>query len=182
MARSLTELEPEFRDISDRARRLAGTLDPATLMRRPRPESWSVAECLAHLNLSVDAYFPVWARELVPDRRKGAAASGNYRLDFWGRILIWTLEPPPKFRFPAPRNFQPPTAVSAETILQEFLDRQDKIIAALHAADGIAIDRIKIVSPFDARVRYSIWSSFRVTAAHERRHLWQAERAAQALR
>jgi hypothetical protein len=36
---------------------------------------------------------------------------------------------------------------------------------------------VKMASPVDSRVRYSIWSSFVVTAAHERRHLWQAEQA-----
>ena len=39
-----------------------------------------------------------------------------------------------------------------------------------------------MASPVEARIRYSIWSSFLVNAAHERRHLWQAEQALQKLR
>jgi len=180
-ARSLDELEAQFRELSDRASVLVNRLEPALLLRRPKPESWSVAECFAHLNISADAYFPIWTRELGQARRENLIGEGPYRLDFWGKMLLWALEPPPKFRFRAAAAFQPAAIGAPETILPAFLARQHGILEALEAARGIAIDKIKIVSPFDARVRYSIWSSFCVNASHERRHLWQAEQAAQAL-
>jgi hypothetical protein len=34
-----------------------------------------------------------------------------------------------------------------------------------------------MISPFDSRVRYNLFSAFRIIAAHQRRHLWQAEQA-----
>jgi hypothetical protein len=178
-ARSLDESEAQFREISERATALLSGLNSAVLMRRPKPESWSVAECLAHLNLSADAYFPIWERELTNAREQNRSGKETYRLDFWGWMLVWALEPPARFRLRAPRDIQPVNIPAAETILPAFLDRQRQILAAIQAARGIAIDKIKIASPFDARVRYSIWSSFCLNAAHERRHLWQAERAVQ---
>ena len=178
---SWSELELQFRQISERAGALASGLDPKLLARRPKQESWSIAECLAHLNLSVDAYFPIWTREFAQARRQDSLESGPYRLDFWGRILVWLVEPPARFRFPAPSNFQPAISVTAEEVLPAFLDRQQRILEILNQGRGVAVDKIKIASPFNQRVHYSIWSSFCVTASHERRHLWQAERAAQAL-
>jgi len=136
---------------------------------------------MAHLNLSADPYLPIWEREIAQGAEQKVSGEHAYRLDFWGRVLLWALEPPPKFRFPAPREFQPLNIGTPDTILPAFLDRQSRILRAIQSAHGIAIDRIKITSPFDRRVRYCIWSSFCVTASHARRHLWQAETAAQIL-
>jgi hypothetical protein len=36
----------------------------------------------------------------------------------------------------------------------------------------------KVTSPFDSRVSYNVFSMFCILETHERRHLWQAERAA----
>jgi hypothetical protein len=41
---------------------------------------------------------------------------------------------------------------------------------------------MKIISPFDRRVRYNVFSAFRIVVAHQRRHLWQAEQAVASLR
>jgi len=64
-----------------------------------------------------------------------------------------------------------------QLIVPEFLKRQAAILQILDDASGLASGKVKIVSPFNKHVRYSVWSSFCVTASHERRHLWQAERA-----
>jgi hypothetical protein len=54
---------------------------------------------------------------------------------------------------------------------------QEVLMESLHAADGVALDRATIISPFNRRLRYNLLSMFAILAAHERRHLWQAERA-----
>lgn len=182
-ARTFDELRAQFNGIVERARALGERSDLAMLGRRPRSESWSAAECLTHLNLSADPYLAVWRpalRALQDQSRRGSTLNG-YRRDFWGWSLAWVLEPPPRFRFPTTQPFQPVDVGAVETVVPAFLERQRRILEVLDSADGLPVDAIKITSPFDARVRYSIWSSFCVTASHERRHLWQAERALDAL-
>jgi ubiquinone biosynthesis protein UbiJ len=73
--------------------------------------------------------------------------------------------------------FQPIACGTVDDVLNGFLQRQERIVAALRRCRGRAIDQVKIASPVDSRIRYSIWSSFVVNAAHQRRHLWQAEQA-----
>ena len=140
-----------------------------------------MAECLVHLNLSTQPYFPVWRETFADASDRQLFSDGPFKLDFWGRMLFWTLEPPPKFRFPAPPNFQPVKVSAPDQVLASFLKTQENMLASLAAAKGLALDRLKIVSPFARQVRYSVWSSFMVTAAHQRRHLWQAERVADVL-
>lgn len=176
-ANSWSELEEQFRNIDNQATTLFRGVDPAKVLRRPRPKSWNAVECLAHLNLSIDPYFSIWAREFEQAKTLPFSENQSHRLDFWGRVLTWTLEPRPRFRFPTSANFQPVTAGSPEQVLEEFLLRQRRVLDVFKQARGYAVDQINITSPFAASVRYSIWSSFCVTASHERRHLWQAQQA-----
>src|SRR3954471_16670415 len=176
-ARTLGELRQQFRDISERASALRGRFDAAVFTARPQPDRWSAAECLEHLNISVDPYFPMWREAIGPSADTRQAPPESYRLDFWGRVLVWALEQPPRFRFPTRNPFEPVNAGPIDQVLPAFLERQQRILQVIDASRGVALDAIKVTSPFDRRLRYSMWASLCVTAAHERRHLWQAERA-----
>ena len=177
----LAAVDAGFRAISEQARNLVSTLGVERVTERPAPNRWSVAECLAHLNINSEAYLPVWREALREARDHGLTGTGPFKLDLWGRVWVWVLEPPPKFRFPAPRAFQPVVVPSGEEVLPAFLNCQEQVLRCIARSEGIAIDRIKIRSPFDRRVRYSVWSSFRANLAHHRRHLWQAGRVVEDL-
>src|SRR4051812_35056426 len=73
------------------ARTLAGGLSEADGTRRPAPDSWSVAECLAHLAVANRVYLT--AMRKAP--RKPAADRG-IRPGWVGRFMAWSLEPPPR--------------------------------------------------------------------------------------
>jgi hypothetical protein len=145
--------------------------------RPPAADSWSAAECLQHLSLSADAYFPIWQQMIATAGPRKAEMNAPYQLDFWGRFLSWILEPPARVRSKTPAPFVPVNCGEIAEVLNGFLERQERIVAALRRCRGRAVDEVKIASPIDSRIRYSIWSSFVVNAAHQRRHLWQAEQA-----
>jgi hypothetical protein len=180
-AKNLEELETQFTAVCATASALVDSVDAELLARRPRQGSWSMIECIEHLNISADPYFPLWENALPQAGKRSAPVNAPYRMDFWGRLLQWSLEPPPRFRFPTSKSFEPESLSKMGPVLQGFLDRQQRIFQILRRSSGLEIDKIKIASPFNHRLRYSIWSSFVVTAAHERRHLWQAEQAARSL-
>ena len=58
MAAELTQLEQELQEIRHRAEQLVAGLTPEQLTRRPDPAKWSIAECLAHLNLTAEFVQP----------------------------------------------------------------------------------------------------------------------------
>ena len=84
------------------------------------------------------------------------------------------MEPPARFRVKAPAKFRP---VDTTYVLAKFLASQEQLIAFVSGSAGMALDRFKVASPADSRIRFNAWSSFRIAEAHQRRHLWQAERA-----
>lgn len=180
-AKTLAELEAQFTSICVRAQALVGSAGPELCCKRPAPGSWSVAECLEHLSLSADAYFPIWQQMIANAGPRKKEMNAPYHVDFWGRLLGWILEPPVRIRSKTPVHFAPSDCKDVAVILAGFLDRQGRIIAALRRCRGRAVDEVKMASPADPRIRYSIWSSFVINAAHQRRHLWQAEQAILAL-
>lgn len=181
-ARTVDALEADLGQICARFQALALSAAPEMCVRPSSTGSWSAAECIRHLNLSSDAYFPIWQRVIATAGPRKSELNAPYRLDFWGRFLCWILEPPPRIRSKTPAPFEPVACGEVAEVLDGFVERQQRIIAALRRCRGRAVDQVKMASPLDARVRYSIWSSFVLTAAHQRRHLWQAERAIQMIR
>ena len=175
------DLERQFRSITERSRALADRLGEKQFSQRPVPGKWSAAECLVHLSLTSEAYFPLWREAFTSARARQLYSDRPFTLDFWGKTLAWFLEPPPKLRFPTSANFQPPESRPPGEALKNFVDCQERLLEAVAGARGLALDRIRITSPFARQVRYSAWSSFVVSAVHQRRHLWQAERAADVL-
>lgn len=175
-AKSLDELESQFTVICENVQQLVASAGPERSVQPP-PGSWSVAQCIQHLNTSADAYFPIWQQVISNAGPRREAPSAPYRADFWGRLLSWILEPPPRIRSKTPVPFEPPDCNQVAPVLEGFLERQARVIATLRRCRGRAIDEIKMCSPVDPRLRYSVWSSFLINAAHQRRHLWQAQQA-----
>jgi hypothetical protein len=168
-------------EASVRARRIVEGLPRAILGVRADQASWSVAECLAHLTLTSNAYLPVIGQALEEGRRRGLVQSGRgFRMGVAARMLAWWMEPPYRLRSRTPAAFVPAVDDPADA-LPQFLDRQQKLLNVVADADGLAIDRLLIASPFASRVRYSVYAAFRLIAVHERRHLWQAEQTVRKL-
>jgi hypothetical protein len=170
MDAQLAELCEQFRLNSKRAEAVVSKAGEQRLAVRPKPDSWSAAECLAHLTVSTEMFLPVWRAAFAG----GPQGNGPYKMDVIGKILHWVLQPPPRLRVKAPANFQP---VDTREALAKFLASQEQLLTLVSGSAGLALDRIKVASPADSRVRYNVWSSLRVAEAHQRRHLWQAERA-----
>jgi hypothetical protein len=181
-ASTLDELEGQFVAICGQFQRLVASAGPELCSTRPAVGSWSAAECLQHLSLSADAYFPVWQQVIAAAGPRKAEMNAPYEIDFWGRFLNWILEPPARVRSKTPAPFVPVDCGHVNEVLDGFVERQERIVAAVRRCRGRGVDQVKIASPIDSRIRYSIWSSFVVNAAHQRRHLWQAEQAIAKLR
>lgn len=179
MSDPLDEVEKELNEATRRAWQLVQSTDGRLFTVRPRPMSWSAAECLAHLSISTESFLPV-LREAVR-AGGGAKKPRKPKMDLMGRLLAWFLEPPIRKRVQTAAPFVPRAVRAKAEAFGEFASLQEKLIELLREARHADL-RAKIVSPFDRRVRYNLYSAFRIMAAHERRHLWQAEQAVAELR
>jgi hypothetical protein len=181
MPDQLSVIDADFRAVNERARALVHRIGVERLCERPPKGGWSIAECFEHLNLTTQAFMPQWRDLFASARAQGLTGDGPYKTELWGKLLTWMLEPPAKFRMPTTPPFNPLSTPPADRVLSTFLACQNEMVAIISEARGLALDRIKVRSPFDKKMQYSVWSSFRIGAAHHRRHLWQAERVADAI-
>jgi hypothetical protein len=180
MQEQLQAVVGEFESARTRLHSLARLLSEQAWMRRPDPAQWSVGECVAHLNLTSLAYLPILDDALARARRSSDPARlvrRRYRRDVAGWILWKTSGPPVRFRVSTAAAFVPTANGVPSQLISEFDRLQIEQIRRVRTADGLPIDRIKIASPFNTRLKYNVYACLTILARHQHRHLWQAEQA-----
>jgi hypothetical protein len=165
----------------ERARRLAAEAGPSRWKTRPAPDAWSASDCVQHLVTTAEAFIPRFAAASAHASALLAATDAPYRVSLGARLFIWSLEPPYRLRLRTGAPFVPDTTRDPEVDLAAFAGVHDALRDRLASGAGLPLDRLMVASPFAERLRYSIYTSLRIIVAHERRHLWQAERAVAAL-
>ena len=176
----LAQATADFDAAQARLQRLAEATDEVAWTTRPTPGEWSIDECVAHITLTNGRFLPILdeaadTAPLWPDGPDGPQAR-PFRRDLAGWFLSWMMEPPVRIRLPTGPAFEPPAPASRAATLASFDAVQAGLRERLTRLDGFDITTIRITSPFNASLRYSAWSAICILAAHERRHLWQAER------
>jgi len=166
----------EYRSAQARLHELVRAVPPEQWPRRADPARWSVAECLAHLNLTSLAYVPLLSHAVSRARMLERRPPGRYWRDPIGWLLWATMGPPVRFRTRTIARFLPASLAAPELLVREFDRLQAAQLDCLAQADGLSLSQVRVTSPFNARVRYNLYSCFTILPRHQHRHLWQAER------
>lgn len=164
----------EIHAVSDRTAAMTSLSADQSFHARPYPGAWSASDCIQHLSLTTRAYLPLIDPLL---RAGGSPFTGRYRRDLLGTLLCWAIEPPPRMKSKTGAAFVPSGEMAKETIMGEFAALQRELEYRIEKANGLNLNRLRIVSPFNQRVTYNLYSGFRILLAHQRRHLFQAEQA-----
>jgi hypothetical protein len=176
-AGQIDSLLQQLRDNSRQAERMFDSHTTGQLQHHPGQGRWSAAECIAHLNLSNLAYLPLLDSAIEHLREKKSSGSGPFHLNWNARLLKYWLEPPSRLRLPTGAPFQPVAVKDPATAVGEFQAIGKVLEEKLNSGRCLALDRVKLVSPFTKSVKYNAYSAFVLITAHNRRHLWQAEQA-----
>jgi DinB superfamily len=167
----LADLRRQFQACSAAAEALVASVAEGELEQRPKNQGWSIAECLEHLTATTRLYLPILQSAL----QEAPAGDGPYKMDWKGRLLKWVLEPPYRSKVKTLPSLEPKIE-DVRRVLPDFLASQQQLFEAMKPWSGRALDKALITSPFNKRLRYNIYSLFNVVAAHQRHHLWQAQR------
>ncbi len=164
------------RDIADSRRRAQALIDAVSadqLTHRPDPGKWSIAECLAHLNITAATVQKIMAQGIEQGKKEKKFGGGPFSIGPKGRLFIWIAEPPPKFRIRAPKNVRPPATIDDPLqVLPQFLRAQDEWERLMREQQGLDLAKI-IVGQGAFRMRLA--AALPWMMAHQRRHLLQAE-------
>src|SRR5262245_29326512 len=158
------------------AQRIAGGLSDAQANWQPHENAWSVAQCLDHLTRANTVYAAALSEAIKEAQTAKEPQRGPIQPGWFGRLFIRSLEPPPKRKLPAPKKIVPVSRIAGREALDAFLRSHEDVRAVIHDAAGIDLNRIRFRNPFSGVSRFTVGTGLLIIAAHNRRHLWQAER------
>lgn len=177
LGRILTELAEARRCAND----IAAPLTAKLWSTRPAVNQWSVAECLIHLNLTSRAFLPLIREAIGKARELKLHGTGPYRMDVVGWFVYWITNPPVRFRVRTTAPFVPSAVEPQDKVLGDFDVLQERVADCVREVDGLDLWRLRIISPFDSRLKYNLYACLRIIPAHQRQHLSQGEAVVRAL-
>lgn len=180
MTTSSNRLIEAVNNARTRASALADGLTSEQLSQRPNRSSWSIVECLAHLNLTAAMVQPKIAAVMERGQKEKIIGQGPFSLGLLGRFTIWSAEPPPKFRFRAPKYIVPKVEHGDPAeVIAEFMRAQDEWERLIRGCEGLDQKKLKVRSLFPKMPTMRLAAPIPWMMAHQRRHLLQAEKVKQ---
>lgn len=181
MHEQVASILAEYEASLDRLRRMRSAIAPDVWARRPAPDRWSPAECITHLNLTSQAFAPLLRQGIEEARREGGPIPSRYYRDVMGWLVSKASGPSRLFRTKTAPAFVPTSNRPIDELVAEFEWLQRDHIACVKAADDVPLHKVRIRSPFEARVQYTLFSALSMIPGHQQRHLSQAQAAATGL-
>lgn len=175
----------EFEELVSRLGVLVVGLTGEQFFWKPAPDSWSIAECIDHLNVAGELIYQEIKQSVALAVGNPAADKSRF-YDRWIQSYVATYEPPPRHKLPAPRIFRPRVEVKSIPA-EEQKHRQKEIIERfVRVHQGIAgllpqitEDRMllaaRVRSPMAKILTVLLGQSFELVLVHARRHFYQME-------
>jgi hypothetical protein len=142
---------------------------------RPGLGCWSIGECLDHLNLTLAYYLPRIEQALGESRRQPPDRMGSVLFAKSEDDYLRQVEPPVVFKASAPAALQPTEAVDPDRIVDQFTEFRERYGTIVGSMSRLNLDKISITGSLHSPVG-SLGGLVALLAAHDRRHIWQAER------
>lgn len=148
---------------------------------KPAPEKWSANQCLMHLNSYGRYYLPQIEKAINeaikqqkgPSKQFKAGWLGNY---FTEMMLTKTNGLPAK-TMRSPKDHSPQTNDDSYSVIAEFIEQQEKLLALLQKAKTIDLNTTRIPISIAKFIKLKLGDTFLFLIAHNHRHILQAERA-----
>ena len=155
-------------------------LPPSKLLLQPGENNWSAAQCLAHLNSYGYYYLPAIEKAINMAKTHSLQAN-EYKPGWLGDYFTKLMMPPTKGKkmkkMSSPKNHYPSADVDSDSVIQEFINQQEKMLSLLEEARSINIEKSKVAISIAKFIKLQLGDVFRFLIAHTYRHVLQAERA-----
>lgn len=153
----------------------------AVLLQQPAPGSWSVIQCLDHLNSYGHYYLPQLHKVISKGEQQGIAAKPLFRSGWLGNYFTNLMQPKPdgalRSRMQAPQGYRPVPQPDAALVITEFISQQQQLLELLHRAGSTDIGHFRVPTSLTRLIKMSAGDTFRFLIAHQQRHMLQALRA-----
>jgi DinB superfamily len=163
------------------AERLCAGLNENQLSWRPQPHCWSIAENLAHLRMTTEAFLPPVDSAIAAVQKLRLQSDGTSSLSFYGRLFVWSMGSPTLIKMRAPEALRPQLHPTPSAELELFLVSQAAVRQRIADTQGLDLTSFRFSSPVASYIRVNLLEFFLACNAHARRHLRQADKLRQAI-
>jgi DinB superfamily len=134
--------------------------------------SWSVAQCLDHMACANRTYLEA-LKLAAPKARPGHT---QLRTAGWfSRYFVRKTEPPASIKIKTPTKIKPQSQISKEDSLAQFKQSNDAVRRFVLETSHLDLCGVRFKNPFVRGLSFTVATGLLVIAAHNRRHLYQAE-------
>ncbi|NDK56929.1 DinB family protein [Pontibacter fetidus] len=152
-------------------------LDLAALNYKPAPESWSILECLEHLNRYSRYYNAALAKAITHN------ADGNYvpsiTYSWLGKKSLDMVRPQNGKKHKTVKHMNPANSALGPATIEEFLKHQQDLLQLLQAAKNTNLNKKAIPVEFFKLLKMRIGETLEFVVTHQDRHVQQALRVKQ---
>lgn len=148
---------------------------------RARSGGWTMAECVDHVNTVARQLVGPLKETIQAAKAAGKMSDREHRPGFVGKYMTRSMEPPVKKKMKTQKIYEPSSNLDPNTLLEQFKDVHNTFKQLIRESDGLDISKVKMKSPALKILKLNLGDWYFFSAAHERRHLWQAEQVAKAL-
>lgn len=149
-------------------------LDEATLNARLGENSWSVLECMEHLNLYGDFYLPEIETRIRESKRPFV---DQFKAGILGNYLAKSMLP--KKGMSTMKTFKSKNPIRSSLDLKcinRFIEQQEEMLQLLERSRGVDLNKTQISTTLWKYLKINLGDGFRFVIYHNQRHLDQAQR------
>jgi hypothetical protein len=173
---STSQLLDELRTLTKRHIQYAENLLQETddkLNFRVSDESWSVLECLEHLNRYGDFYIPEINRRISSSK---TSPTPIFKPGMLGNYFAKSMLPKEKLnKMKTFKSMNPINSQLDKEVVNEFIKQQYQLIELLEKAKDIDLNAAKTNISISRLIKLKLGDAFRFVIYHNVRHIRQAE-------
>lgn len=180
LTENLTQsLIEQTRQIINQAEKLKSD-DLHTLTWRFNEMSWSILECLEHLNLYGDFYLPEMENKIKNSKTKNEI---EFKSGFLGNYFAKSMLPKEKLnKMKTFKDKNPLNAKLDKSIIDKFIGQQIKLLDLLNESRYVSLNKVKIATSISNLIKLKLGDTFQFLINHILRHLKQIERIQEELK
>lgn len=143
------------------------------LTERRTPESWSVLECIEHLNRYGKFYIPEISNRITTSTY---TESKTFKSGWLGNYFAKSMLPKEKQnKMKTFTSMNPLNCSLDKNVLTLFLNQQKQILKLLEASAQTDLSKVKTSVSISKWIKLRLGDTFRIVIYHNLRHILQAE-------
>lgn len=146
---------------------------------RESQDSWSILECLEHLNLYGDYYLPEMEKEIGKARKSTSPQFSSGMLGgYFAKMML------PKEKLNRMKTFKDKNPIHTSLdrkVIDRFTRQQHQLLELLNRAREVDLSSVKVTTSISKLIRLKLGDTFAFYINHIIRHLRQVDRVQAAM-